>query len=224
MAQATTPKFAIIGLGSIGQAVAVNVAKSKRPIIVVDRNPSKVQGLVARFGATIQPMELGAAIKAADIILFAVHFDGVKELFKQYASNLKGKMLIDPSNAIAPDGKGGFVKIIGKKESAAQILAASLPAGAQLVKAFGTLIAGSLANKAYQQPDEAVLFYAADDKGVNPAIEALIHDSGFEPFNIGGIDQSIRIEAFGDLHELGALGKTVTLAEAKAKVNVAAGV
>ena len=129
-------------------------------------------------------------------------------------------MLIDPSNAIAPDGKGGFVKIIGDKESAAQVLAASLPAGARLVKAFGTLIAGSLANKAYQRPDEAVLFYAADDKGVNPTIEALIRDSGFEPFNIGGIDQSIRIEAFGDLHELGALGKTVTLAEVKGRTKM----
>ena len=35
---------------------------------------------------------------------------------------------------------------------------------------------------------------------------------------IGKIDQSIRIEVFGDLHEFGALGKTVSLAEAKAKI------
>jgi predicted dinucleotide-binding enzyme len=218
MAQATTTKVAIIGLGRIGQVVAVNLAKSKRPIIVADRNPPKVQGLVAEFGAIIQPMELGAAVKAADIIVFAVNFDVIKDLFKQYASELKGKILVDPSNAIAPDGKGGFVKIIGEKESAGQVLSALLPTNARLVKAFGTLSAGSLANKAYQQPDEAVLFYAADDKGVITSIEALIRDSGFEPFYVGGIDQSIRIEAFGDLHEIGALGKTVTLAEAKQKL------
>jgi len=44
-------------------------------------------------------------------------------------------------------------------------------------------------------------------------IEDLIHDNGFEPVRIGGIDKSIRIEVFGDLHEFGALGKTATLSE-----------
>jgi hypothetical protein len=46
----------------------------------------------------------------------------------------------------------------------------------------------------------------------------LIHDSGFDAVRIGGIDQSIRIEVFGDLHEFGALGKVVTLSEAKQKI------
>ncbi|TAL42223.1 MAG: NADP oxidoreductase coenzyme F420-dependent, partial [Chitinophagaceae bacterium] len=32
---------------------------------------------------------------------------------------------------------------------------------------------------------------------------------------IGGIDQSVCIEVFGDLHEFGALGKTVTRSEVK---------
>jgi len=45
----------------------------------------------------------------------------------------------------------------------------------------------------------------------------LIRDNGFEPVSVGGIDQSIRIEVFGDLHEYGALGKTVNLSEVKAK-------
>jgi hypothetical protein len=36
--------------------------------------------------------------------------------------------------------------------------------------------------------------------------------------NIGGIDQSIRIEVGGDLHEFGKLGRPVSAAEAKALV------
>jgi hypothetical protein len=35
---------------------------------------------------------------------------------------------------------------------------------------------------------------------------------------IGGLDQSIRIEVFGDLHEYGALGKTVTVQQALEQV------
>ena len=35
---------------------------------------------------------------------------------------------------------------------------------------------------------------------------------------MGGLDQSIRIEMFGDLHEYGALGRAVTKTEALAAV------
>jgi 8-hydroxy-5-deazaflavin:NADPH oxidoreductase len=44
----------------------------------------------------------------------------------------------------------------------------------------------------------------------------LISASGFAPVNVGGLDQSVRIEAFGDLHEYGSLGRLVTRKEAEA--------
>jgi hypothetical protein len=42
----------------------------------------------------------------------------------------------------------------------------------------------------------------------------LIRTAGYEPVRVGGLDQSIRIEMYGDLHEYGALGRVVTRAEA----------
>ena len=38
--------------------------------------------------------------------------------------------------------------------------------------------------------------------------------SGYEPVRVGGLDQSIRIEMLGDLHEYGGLGRVVTKTEA----------
>lgn len=210
--------IAIIGLGNIGQVIAANLAKGKRPVIVADRNLSKAATLAEKPGSTARPMEIAAAIREADIIVFAVWFDAIKELLIQYAAELQGKIIIDPSNPIAPDGKGGFVKTIDEKQSAGALLAALVPVGASFVKAFGSLSATSLAGAAHQQAPQSVLFYASADKKVDATIEELIHDSGFEPLRVGGIDQSIRIEVFGDLHEFGALGKTVTLAEAKTKL------
>jgi 8-hydroxy-5-deazaflavin:NADPH oxidoreductase len=89
---------------------------------------------------------------------------------------------------------------------------------AKLVKAFGTLGAGSLAAAAYKSPEKAVLFYAADDTTVDDKVEEFIHDNGFDAVKVGGLDQSIRIEVFGDLHEFGALGKVVTASEAVSKL------
>jgi predicted dinucleotide-binding enzyme len=62
------------------------------------------------------------------------------------------------------------------------------------------------------------LFYATDGATIDAAIEQLIHDNGFDAVKVGGLDQSIRIEVFGDLHEFGAIGKPVNTTEAKAKI------
>lgn len=210
-------KVAVIGLGNIGTAVATNLTKSNRSVFIADRKIEKAKELAEKLGSLAQPKEIRAAIKDADIIVFAIWFDAVKELLGTYSTELQGKIIVDPSNPIAPDEKGGFKKIVPEDQSAGEILSSLLPKDAKLAKALGTLGVASL-NAAFQKPEEAVLFYATDDTSINADIEQLIHDNGFEPVRIGGIDQSIRIEVFGDLHEFGALGKTVTLSEAKEKL------
>jgi 8-hydroxy-5-deazaflavin:NADPH oxidoreductase len=211
-------KVAVIGLGNIGRAVATNLVKGGRSVLIADRKLEKAKELSEKLGGLSHPVEISVAIKEADIIVFAIWFDAIQELLNQYASELQGKIIIDPSNPIALDEKGGFKKIIGEQESAGQILSALLPTGARLAKALGTLGANSLSGAAFQEPERAVLFYATDDTSINAEIEELIQDNGFEAVRVGGLDQSIRIEVFGDLHEFGALGKTATLSEAKAKL------
>ncbi|MFI5154272.1 MAG: NADPH-dependent F420 reductase [Chitinophagales bacterium] len=211
-------KVAVIGLGHIGSVVATNLVKGNRPVIIADRNIEKAKSLAEKLGKLAKPTEIASAIKEADIIVFAIWFNAIKELLKQYQVELQGKIIVDPSNPIALDDKGGFKKIIGEKESAGEILASLLPKNAKLAKALGTLGVATLASASFQKPEEAVSFYATNDKSIDIQIEELIRDSGFEPLRVGNIDQSIRIEVFGDLHEYGALGKTVFLKEALEKV------
>lgn len=214
----TTSKVAVIGLGSIGKTVAQNFVKGNRPIIIAGHKLEDATALAQELGSLATASETGEAIKNADIIVLSVWFNTIQELFEQYGAELKGKIIIDPSNPIAPEENGGFKKIIGEKQSAGQLNSTLLPQGATLVKAFGTLGAASLANAAYQAPEKSVLFYATDDTTVDAQVEQLIHDNGFDAVKVGGLDQSIRLEVFGDLHEFGALGKAVNATEAKAKI------
>lgn len=155
-------KVAIIGLGNIGKAVAENLNKSNRPFIVAGRDAAKTNEIARQWqSATVK--DIATAVKEADIILPAIYFQPLGEFIEKYADELKGKILVDPSNPIAPAENGGFKKIIGEKESAGEILSAKLPQGTQLVKAFGSLGVASLINAAYQQPERAVLFYADND-------------------------------------------------------------
>ena len=75
------------------------------------------------------------------------------------------------------------------------------------------MLARTLASSSGQQPLTAQ-FYATDDAGAGAAVADLIRAAGYSPVLIGGIDQSIRIEAFGDLHET-TLGAALTDEEAR---------
>jgi predicted dinucleotide-binding enzyme len=214
----TTSKVAVIGLGNIGQAVAGNLAKSENQFIVADRNLEKAKELSGKWGNNVHPSDIASAVKNAPVIVLAIPFEAIEGFLKEYSKDLEGKIIVDPSNPIAMDENGGFKKIIGENESAGEINRKFLPENAKLVKALGTLGASSLTESAYQNPEKTVLFYASDDESIDAEAENLIKNNGFEPLKIGGIDQSVRIEVFGDLHEFGALGKTVTLSEAKGKI------
>ena len=86
----------------------------------------------------------------------------LQDLVKQNATRLDGKVVIDPSNPIGSDGKGGFVRTLPDGVSAGSVVAGLLPSGAHFVKTFGTVSAEHLASAANRSPDRAVLFYATD--------------------------------------------------------------
>src|SRR5438876_10424748 len=146
----------------------------------------------------------------------------LKDLIAQHADLLRGKIVVDPSNPVAPDGNGGVVRTLPDDQSSGSVVAGLLPAEAPFVKAFGTLGAESLASEANRTP-RAVLFYATDDDQAAAAIERLISAAGFDPVKAGGVDAALRIEASGDLHQFGGLnGKVVDASEARTAVAAAA--
>ncbi|MBL7901031.1 MAG: NAD(P)-binding domain-containing protein [Bacteroidia bacterium] len=215
---ATQSKVAIIGLGHIGKAIAGNLIKGGHLVILASRDLEASKALAKELGPLATAKETREAIREAELIIPCISFSALNDFFKTNSAELQGKIIVDVSNPIAPDGKGGFKKIIAENESATSVLHEGIPKSAKLVKAFGTLGAAALISDAFAQPERKVLFYASDNTNSNSKIEHLILSSGFDPLHVGGLDSAIRIEVFGDLHQFGALGKTVTLTEAKSKL------
>ena len=205
---------AIIGIGNIGTRLAANFAAGGQDFLLAGRDQDAARELTSDLDGHAEVVSVDEAVERADVLVLAVWLDAFEQLIAQYGEQLAGKVIIDPTNPVGPDDAGSYRKIIGEQESSGQILAGLVPAGARLVKAFGTLSAGSLSAAARQEPERAVLFYAADDAAAGDLVADLIRASGFEPVRVGGLDQSIRIEMFGDLHEYGGLGRVVTRSEA----------
>ena len=205
---------AIIGTGNVGGRLAANFAAGGQDFLLVGRDQEAARKIAADLDGHAEVVSPDEAVERADVLVIAVWLDAFEQLIAQYGDRLAGKVIVDPTNAVGPDGAGGYKKVIGEQESSGQILAGLLPAGARLVKAFGTLSAPTLSAAAWQEPERAVQFYAADDDAAGNLVAELIRADGYEPVRVGGLDQAIRIEMFGDLHEYGALGRPVTKPEA----------
>ena len=204
---------AIIGAGNIGSRLAADWAAGGQDFLLAGRDQEAARKIAAGLDGPAEAVSVDEAVDRADALVVAVWLPDFRQFIAQYRDRLAGKVIIDPSNPVGPDADGNYRKVIGE-ESSGQILAGLLPAGARLVKAFGTLSAPTLSAAARQEPDRAVLFYAADDDAAGDLVAGLIQAAGFDPVRVGGLDQSIRIEMFGDLHEYGALGRVVTRTEA----------
>jgi 8-hydroxy-5-deazaflavin:NADPH oxidoreductase len=209
---------AIIGTGTIGGELAANFAAGGQDFLLADRNQDAAAKLTAGLGGHAEAVSIDQAVDRAGVLVIALWLDAFEQVIARYGDRLAGKVIVDPSNPVGPDGAGGYRKVIGEQQSSGQILAGLLPPTARLVKAFGTLSAPTLAAAARREPERAVQFYAADDAAAGDLVAELIRAGGFEPVRVGGLDQSIRIEMFGDLHEYGALGRVVTKSEALAAV------
>jgi 8-hydroxy-5-deazaflavin:NADPH oxidoreductase len=209
---------AIIGTGTIGSTLAANFAAGGQDFLLAGRDQDTARKIADGLGGRAEAVSVDEAVDRAGVLVIAVWLPDFEQLIAQYGPRLAGKVIVDPSNPVGPDGAGGYRKVIGEQESSGQLLAGLLPAGARLVKAFGTLSAPTLAAAARREPERAVLFYAADDQAAGDLVAGLISVAGFDPVRVGGLDQSIRIEMYGDLHEYGALGRAVTKSEALAAI------
>jgi predicted dinucleotide-binding enzyme len=205
---------AIIGTGNIGSRLATNFAAGGQDFLLAGRDQEAASKIASGLGGRAEAVSIDEAVERADVLVIALWLDAFEQIIAQYGQRLSGKVIVDPSNPVGPDDAGGYRKVIGEQESSGEILAGLLPPGARLVKAFGTLSAPTLSAAARREPERAVQFYAADDAAAGDLVADLIRVGGYEPVRVGGLDQAVRIEMFGDLHEYGALGRVVTKSEA----------
>jgi 8-hydroxy-5-deazaflavin:NADPH oxidoreductase len=210
---------AIIGTGNIGSRLARDLVAGGKSVIVAGSNDSAGLALAESLGPLAKAASAAEAIREADAVVLALWLDATKTVIAQYSDLLAGKVIFDPSNPIQSDGKGGFKRTLPDGESSGALIAALLPRGARFVKAFGSVSAEALETWSRREPERAVLFYATDDDKAASVAEQLISAAGFDPVRAGGVDASICIEVFGNLHALGGLnGMALTAGQARALV------
>jgi 8-hydroxy-5-deazaflavin:NADPH oxidoreductase len=112
---------AVIGTGNIGSTLAANFAAGGQDFHLADRGQDKARKIDADLGGHAEAVSIDEAVERADILVFAVWMDAFEQLIARYGGRLGGKVIVDPSNPVGPDGAGGYRKVIGGRESSGHL-------------------------------------------------------------------------------------------------------
>lgn len=213
-------KIAVVGTGNIGSRLIKRFSKHGIDTIVIGKDYDASMALVNELKDNVEAFEdVNEALLAADAVVIALWFDGLKAFMKEHEAQLSGKIVIDPSNNIAFDEEGNVKDLNPENLSSGQQIAEATPAGSRYVKAFGTLPADQLDATETEDGKKVTLFYATDDKEAGDKVAEVIEQAGWDALLLGGVKETGRIEVFGDLHPFGGLeGKLLSKEEAKAKI------
>jgi predicted dinucleotide-binding enzyme len=166
-------KYAIVGFGKIGQALAHGFARKNIEVTVASRRPPEALAPEAReIGPTVVAKALQDALEA-DTIILAVPFGQHREIAKGLPS-WKGKTIIDAMNSFPAPPE----ELDGLPSSA--FVAKSFP-GARLVKGFNHLGAAKLATDPVAEGGHRVVFLSSDDEDSFAPVVELTKELGFAP-------------------------------------------
>ncbi len=186
-------KYAIIGSGAIGSALAQQFARAGRDVAVAtSKGPTAVGPLRERLGPHIIPTEVGEAL-LADFVALAVPFESVRGLVEQ-VPDWNRRIVIDATNAI--DYSDFSPADLDGRESSD--IVSEWASNARVVKAFGNTWAKVLArDPGNGDGGRRVTFISGNDHAANAEVAALAAQFGFEPIDLGRNDAGGRLHSFG---------------------------
>ncbi len=194
---------AVIGTGGIGSVIARLLASGGETLRLASADNESARRLAAEIdGAAVVAADNRDALRGADSVVLALRFTVLKGVIDEIADALGDTFVVVPSNPLGTDAQGNVSRLLPEGQPSGEVVAGWLPAGVGLAMAFGTLSADLFESSSNRSPEPAVLFYVTDDDRAGEAVERLIRAAGFEPVNVGGIEQSGRLEVGGDLHDL----------------------
>jgi 8-hydroxy-5-deazaflavin:NADPH oxidoreductase len=174
-------KYAIIGSGKIGTALARTFSRKKIDVAIANtREPKTLASLSEELGPTVFPQSVQDAYQA-EIIFLAVPFPAHKDVAKQF-KQWSGKIVVDVTNAldVAPEELGGLLS--------SEIVAKAF-VGARLVKAFNHLPAAQLGTNPPLEGQQQVVFISSNDADASVTVAAVATQLGFAPIELGRLDQ-----------------------------------
>jgi 8-hydroxy-5-deazaflavin:NADPH oxidoreductase len=146
------------------------------------RGAARPQALAAELGERAHAASVAGAVAGAEAVLVAVPGTAVTDVL-QAAGPLDGRIMIDAANSFGQQAANSF----GQQQVTLRSLASAFPQ-AHWVRAFNSLSANIMADDNHRKPPWVM--FLSGDEDAKPVAAQLIRDAGFDPVDLGDIDDS----------------------------------
>jgi len=183
-------KIGVIGSGNIGGNIGKHWAKAGHEVLFSSRHPEQLNDIVREAGGNSKAVSIEKAFEAnADVYLLAVPFNAIDRLSELYAGEYGGKVIIDATNPY-PERDGAMAQEVRDSNRNASEYTAMKFNTAKTSKAFNTIKADHLKNRAFNNTDKLAIPYAAQDHESKEITRKLIEDIGFDAVYLGDLTKT----------------------------------
>jgi 8-hydroxy-5-deazaflavin:NADPH oxidoreductase len=167
-------RIAILGAGHVGSTLGRLWHAAGHDVTFAARDAARPQALAAELGERADAASVADAVAVAEVVLVAVPGPAVTDVL-QAAGPLDGRVMIDAANSFR------------QQQVRMRSLADAFPR-ARWVRAFNSLSASIMADDNHRKPPWVV--FLSGDEEAKPVVARLIRDAGFDPVDLGDIDDS----------------------------------
>lgn len=184
-------KIAFIGYGNVGAPLADHLQRLGHQVTLAasDASSEGVNKARAR-NASLEVAPTSQAVRAADVVFLATPFQANEAVLKALGDALSGKFLVDCTNPVGPGLTHGLKNV----QSGSELVQALVPE-ARVVKAFTIYGFENLEDNAYPAYNvKPVMMYCGNDASAKETVGGLIAELGWEPLDVGGLEQALHLE------------------------------
>jgi 8-hydroxy-5-deazaflavin:NADPH oxidoreductase len=183
----------IIGSGHVGSNLAkAAIAHGYDVVLSNSQGADSLDGLVKDLGPHARAGTPAEAAGAADFAIVAIPVTAIGQV---PVEPLAGKVVIATINYF-PGRLGHIPEIDNGTTTAPGLLQAHLPTS-KVVRAFSMINAAEMSGDGHPEgdPRRRALALAGDDPAAKQLVADLYHEFGFDAVDIGGLDESWRVDA-----------------------------
>jgi 8-hydroxy-5-deazaflavin:NADPH oxidoreductase len=183
----------IIGSGHVGSNLAkAAVAHGYDVVLSNSQGPDSLAGLVSELGPRASAATPVEAAETGDFAIVAIPLTTIDQV---PVEPLAGKVVIATINYF-PQRLGHVPEIDDGTTTAPGLLQAHLPAS-KVVRAFSMIDAADMSGDGHPEgdPKRRALALAGDDRAAKRLVAGLYNEFGFDALDIGGLQESWRIDA-----------------------------
>ncbi|MFN7925886.1 MAG: NADPH-dependent F420 reductase [Bryobacteraceae bacterium] len=184
-------KIAFIGYGNVGAPLAIQLERQGHEVTLAarDAGSESVRKVLAR-NPNLHVAAPQAAVRDAEVVFLATPFQANEAALAAVAEELKGKVLVDCTNPVGAGLSHGLANV----QSGSEMIQNLVPE-ARVVKAFTIYGFENFEDNSF--PGYGVkpaMMYCGNDAAAKSAVGSLIAQLGWEPLDVGNLEQALHLE------------------------------